>query len=81
MRDMTEMKRGKEGRKRAHSGNQRAARVLEIEVLEGELVKGGCISIRTVLRAGQGQWRVCLLSQTGMKLPSGALWTWPGLPH
>lgn len=44
MRDMTEMKRGKEGRKRAHSGNQRAARVLEMKVLEGELVTSALYS-------------------------------------
>ena len=52
-----------------------------MEVLEGELVGQGSISIRTVLRAGQGQWQVCFLSQTGMRWPSGALGTWPGLPH
>ena len=35
-----EKKTGKHGRKRAHTGNQRAGRVLEMEYLEGQLVKG-----------------------------------------
>ena len=73
--------KGKRGEKRAYRRNQRTARVLEMAVLEGELVKGGCFSIRTVLRTGQRQWCVCLLSQTGMRWPSGVLGTWPGRPH